>query len=64
MDSNVLDEFIKDHEAIAKSHPAESIAELVEMEEKYSPSENYSIEQILKHRATKRVPAWWIGKIP
>lgn len=63
MDSNVLDEFIKNHEAIAESHPAESIADLAKMEEEFSPAENYSIEQILKHRATKRVPAWWIGKI-
>ena len=64
MDSNFLDEFIKYHEAIAESHPAESIADAIaKEEEEFSAAENYSIEQILKHRAIKRVPAWWIGKI-
>lgn len=61
LDPSVLDEFMKEN--IVESPEEKSIEDFIEEDEGSSPIENYSIEQILKHRAKKRVPAWWIGKI-
>lgn len=58
---NVLDEFMKEN--IVESPIEEPMDVFIEEDKGSSPVENYSIEQILKHRAAKRVPAWWIGKI-